>query len=113
MGLLLFQFPYIALFGTEVQYEYVLIVAIATLVSYFIVSSFVKWLISLQSERLISYLFSSFIIMLALFSIPAFFDVQPGKVMPLFILTLQILTLYGMVLVLFNSLRHLYYYFKK
>lgn len=91
------------------KYVYYIIVVGAICVIYIVISPLIRWLVSLYSIRLLSYIVSSlFIVTLILIGVYVRDDLE-GTFFSILELTLQCLSFFGMVLLVSHLFKHVMY----
>lgn len=91
------------------KYVYYIIVVGAICVIYIVISPLIRWLVSLYSIRLLSYIVSSlFIVTLILIGVYVRDDLE-GAFFSILELTLQCLSFFGMVLLVSHLFKHVMY----
>src|SRR5690625_293528 len=91
------------------KYVYYIIVMSAICVIYIVISPFIRWLVSLYSIRLLSYIVSSlFIVTMILVGVYVRDDLG-GTLFSILELTLQCLSFFGIVLLVSHIFKHVMY----
>src|SRR5690625_3442283 len=94
--------------GLQTKHLYFGLIFIGVIFGYLLLKPMITWFIILESARMLSYLISSLIVILAFFIVVLFNGELPGRMLGLLKLTLQCLALWGVAIVLYSGFRLLF-----